>query len=82
MAPIVDRPWWQLVAALDHPHMLAEDMPFGSDHQALRVDPQADRAVGERRRNAVAIAFEADQASGRDTLAMLDEPVEGRRQRH
>jgi transposase len=49
---------------------------------AKRLDPQADRAIGKGRWNAVAIAFEADQTCGRDTFAVLDKTVKGRRELH
>jgi len=45
MAPVVNRAWWELVAALDHPHMLAQDLPLGGDHQPVRIDAQTDGAV-------------------------------------
>ena len=35
ISPIVDRPWWELMIALDHSHMLAQDLSFGSDHQTF-----------------------------------------------
>ena len=62
--------------------MFAQDLTFRRHDQPVGVDPKADRAVRKRRRNTVAIAFKADQAGGRDTLAHLDEAVKRDRQRH
>lgn len=45
--PVVDCTWWLTVRALDDPIMLAEDLPLGDDHQSFRINPQADRAIGE-----------------------------------
>ena len=67
---------------LDDPLVLAQDLSLGGNDEPIRIDPQADGPVGEGRRHAVAIALEADQAGRRDALALLDEAVEGRRQRH
>ena len=57
--------------------MLADDLPLGGDDDALRIDPHADRAVGEGGRHAVAIALQVDQARRRDALGVFDEAVEG-----
>ena len=73
MPPIMDCLRWQVVAALDHAVMFAQDIALGRvtpkacfqhDDQSVGIDPQADRAVGKGRRNAIAIAFEADQTCG------------------
>ena len=82
MSPVVNGPLRQVVAAFDDPHMLAQDAPLGRHDQPVGIDPQADRPVRKRRRDAVAIALKADQAGGRDALAQLDEAVKGDRQRH
>jgi len=46
--PVVNRARWELVATLDHPHMLTQDLTldgvtpeacFQRDHQTARVDP-------------------------------------------
>jgi hypothetical protein len=68
--------------ALDHPPVLADDLPLGCDDEPVGVDPQADRAVGKRRRDAVAVPLEADQAGRRHPLALLDEAVKRRRCLH
>jgi hypothetical protein len=82
VAPVVDRPGRQVMRALDHPRVLADDLPLGRDDEPVGVDPQADRAVGERRRDTVAVPLEADQAGRRHPLALLDEAVKGRRRLH
>ena len=48
--------------------MLAHDLPLGDDDDALRIHPQADRMIGERRRHAVTIAVQMDQARRRHAL--------------
>ena len=55
--------------------MLAQDLPFGSDDDPLRVDPQADRPVGEGSRHAVAVAFKVNETGRRYALGVLDEAV-------
>ena len=62
--------------------MLAQDLPFRSDHEAIGVDPEADWSIGKGGGDAVAIALEADQAGRGHALALLDEAVEGRWQLH
>ena len=56
--------------------VLADDLSLGGDDDALGIDPHADRAVGEGRRHAVAIALEMDQAGRRDALGVFDKAVE------
>ena len=62
--------------------MFADDLPFGGDDDALGIDPHADRAIGEGRRDAVAIALQMDQARRRDALGVFDETVERPGKRH
>jgi len=81
MSPVIDRARQQLVIALDDAGMFAQDVPLGGHNQTVRTDPQADRAIGERRGDTVAIAFEADQTGGRDALAQLDKAVKRHGQR-
>lgn len=64
MAPIIDDTPWLAVGPLNDALMRADDMAFGHNHQALGVDVQADRAVGEAGGLAVAVTFETDQAGG------------------
>ena len=52
MPPVIDRPRWQLVAALDDTAMLAEDVALGRHDQPVRIDPQTDRSVRKGRGNA------------------------------
>jgi hypothetical protein len=62
--------------------MLAHDLPLGDDDNALGIHPQADRTIGERRRHAVAIAVQMDQARRRHALGVFDEAVERARKLH
>jgi hypothetical protein len=48
---------------VDDARMLADDMAFRRDHKLVGIDPQADRSVGKRRRHAVAVTLQVDQAS-------------------
>ena len=45
MPPVVNRAWRELVAALDHPHMLTQDLTLRSDHQPVRINAQTDGTV-------------------------------------
>ena len=74
--PVVDGASRQMVGSLDDPWMFAQDPPLGGHDDALGIDPHADRTVGERRRHAVAIALQVDEAGRRDAFGVFDEPVE------
>ena len=82
MPPVVDRAAGNVVRALDDPGMLAHDLALGHHHEPVGVDPQADRAVGERRRHAVAVGFEMHEAGWRYPLGVFDKAVEHPPQRH
>ena len=64
MPPVTDSARWQLTAAANNPHRIAQAMSFSGNHQSVRIDPQSDQPVGERCRDALAIALKADQAGG------------------
>src|SRR3989344_5729967 len=82
VAPVVPCLARTMVVTLDQALVLAHDLAFGGNHQAIRVDPQAHGSVGEWRRHAVAVALEVDQAGGRDSLRVLNKAIEGTRYRH
>ena len=65
-----------LVGAGKNAAMLADDLSLGGDDDALGIDPYADRAIGEGRGHAVAIAVQMDQARRRHALGVFDEAVE------
>ena len=46
---------------VDAPHMLAKDLPLCCNGDLVRIDPDTDRAIGERSRNAVAVALKTHQ---------------------
>src|SRR5215211_5390194 len=54
---------------LDDPPVLADDRPLGDHHDAVGIDPQADRTVGEGGGHAVAVAVEVHEAGWRDPLS-------------
>ena len=54
--------------------MLSNDLAFGGNHDAVGVDADTDRQVGERGRHAVAITLEGDKAGRRNTLGVLEIP--------
>jgi hypothetical protein len=62
--------------------MFAKDLPLGRHHDPLGVDPDADRAVGKGCRDAVPIAFKADEADRGHPLGVFDKTIEGPPQRH
>lgn len=35
--PVVNRAWRELVASLDHPHMLTQDLTLRGDYQPVRI---------------------------------------------
>jgi len=59
MPPVATRLRRQVVAALDHAHMFAQNAALGRNGQPIGIDPQDDRSIGERRRNAAAISLKA-----------------------
>ena len=64
VAPIIDDLAGLAMRSLDDPRMLANRLPFSDHDQPFGIDMQTDTAVRKAGRNAVAIAFERDQASG------------------
>jgi hypothetical protein len=56
--------------------MLADHLSLADDDDAFKVHPHADRAVGEGRRHAVAIALQMDQTRRRDPFGVFDKAVE------
>src|SRR5690606_24462597 len=60
----------------------AHDLPLRGNHDPFRIDPEADRPVGEGRRHAVAVALQMDEAGRRDPLGVFDEAVEEAWHRH
>jgi hypothetical protein len=65
-----------LVRAGKDSAVFADDLPLGGDDNPLGIDPHADRAIGEGRRHAIAIAVQMDQARRRDALGVFDKTVE------
>ena len=80
--PVVDRCARMIMRTNEDPTMLANHLPLSDDNDALGIDPQADRTIGEGSRHAVAIALEMDEASRRDTFGELDKAVERSVHRH
>ena len=70
------------MAALDHPRMLTQELPFGDNHQTFWMNLQTHWTVGQGCGDAVSVALEADQAGWRDSLAVPDKAIEGGRQGH
>ena len=62
MTPVIHCPSRAVMGPVDDARMLADDMAFRRDHQLVGIDPQADRSVGKRRRHAVAVTLQMDQA--------------------
>ena len=67
-----------LVRAGKDSAVFADDLPFGDDDDTLGIDPHADRAIGEGRRHAIAIALQMDQARRRTRLAYSTKPSNDR----
>ena len=61
MAPVIDGPAQAIVRARKHAAMLTDRLTLGDDDDPVGIDPQANRAVGEGSRHAVAIALEMDE---------------------
>ncbi|MNS93688.1 hypothetical protein D3C71_1553380 [compost metagenome] len=70
------------MGAIDDATMLADDLALRSDHDTIRIDPQAHRSIGKGCGDAVAIALQMDEAGGRDPLRIFDEAVERAGNRH
>ena len=80
--PVVDGAAGNVVRALDDPGVLAHDLALGHHDEAVGIDPQAHRSVGERGGDAVAVALEVHEAGRRHPLGVLDEAVERPPHRH
>src|SRR6187551_1870220 len=80
--PVVDRLALTVMGAGKDAGVLTDSLPLCHNNNAVRVDPQTDRSIGEGRRNAVAVALQMNEAGWRDALAILDEAVEGARRGH
>lgn len=66
------------MAAVNHAHMLGDHMAFRSNDETIRIDPQADRPIGERGWNTVAVALEVDQTGRRNArLVCSTKPSKG-----
>ena len=82
MPPVIDRSPAGMMGSIDDPAVLAHELTLGGDHDPIGVNPQADRAVGERCRHAVARTLEVHEAGWRYPLGVLDEAVERPTRRH
>lgn len=76
MPPVVDRLTGSIMGPVDDPAMLAHDLALRSYDDAIWIDPQADWSIGKGGCNAVAVAFQVDEAGRSDTLRVLDKAVE------
>jgi hypothetical protein len=52
------------------PRMFTEDLSFRSDDNSLRVDPHADRPIGEGGRHAVTVTLQVNETGRRHALGM------------
>jgi hypothetical protein len=68
---ISHRPPGQVMGPLDDPRMFTEDLSFRSDDNSLRVDPHADRSIGEGGRHAVAVTFQVNEKVGDTRLVCI-----------
>ena len=68
--------------SINDPPMLANNLTFGGNNNAVRVNAQADRPIGEGGRHTVAIALKVNKTGRRHTLAIFDKAIEGPGRRH
>ena len=59
MAPVIDGVPRTIMGSVYDALMFAYDLSLGDDQEAVGIDPQADRPIGEGRRHAVAVAPKA-----------------------
>lgn len=71
-----------VVRTIDLPFMFAQDPALGSDHEAVWVEPQADRAVREGRRHAVPVRSKLMRHVGDTSLLCSTKPSKNWWQRH
>ncbi|KZY99003.1 hypothetical protein A3747_22900 [Sulfitobacter sp. HI0076] len=64
VTPLIDDRAGLAMRSLDDPRMLANRLPFSDHDQPFGINMQTDTSVREAGGNAVAIAFERDQACG------------------
>src|SRR3546814_8559703 len=77
MAPVINRMTWTVVRAVDDALMCADWLPLGDDLEAIGIDAQADSAIGERGRYAIAIALKVDETGRRYPFAIFHKTIEG-----
>src|SRR6185369_6467104 len=51
----------EVMPAVDDSLVFGNDVAFSSNHQMIGIDPQADRPIGKRGRDAITVTFEVDQ---------------------
>src|SRR5690348_11127045 len=82
MAPVIDGLPRPIMRPIDDPPVLTYDLALCDHQEAVGIDAQADGAVGEGCRHAVAVALQVDEAGRGDPLAILNEAVERPSHRH
>src|SRR3546814_15898857 len=75
--PVIDRLPRLLVRAVDHPVVLAQDLPLGRDDQPIGIYTPAHWPVRKGSMNALAFALERVHSAGRHALAWLDQAIKG-----
>jgi hypothetical protein len=82
MPPIIDRPSLAIMGALDDPPVLAKHLAFGDTDDALQVNAQAHRPIGEGGRHFLTAALQMDEAGRRHPFAIFDKAIERPRKGH
>ncbi len=82
MTPVINGPPRPVVGPVDDTLVFADDGALGDDQEAVGIDAQADRPVGEGGRYAIAVALQMHEAGRRDPLAIFDKAVERPACRH
>src|SRR3546814_18395105 len=67
---------------VDDALMCADWLPLGDDLEAIGIDAQADSAIGERGRYAIAIALKVDETGRRYPFAIFHKTIEGPARNH
>ena len=80
--PVIDGLPRSFMRPAEDALMLAYDLAFCRDDQPIRIDPEADRSIGEGGRDAIAVPLQMDETGRRYPFGVFDKSIERPRDWH
>lgn len=80
--PVIDSLAWSFMRPAEDAMMLAYDLAFCRDDQPIRIDPEADRSVGEGCWDAVAVPLQMHETGRRYPFGVFDKSIKASVDRH